>query len=419
MRAVSTRLERARDAHGSRTFREGGLSSKDETRAPDLQKLEDKLRKDPKSKLFFPLAEEYAKLGRLDHAINLLRTGMKAHPDFLGARVALGKVLLSKGQTADAKKEFEQVIAANPDNLMAHKKLAAIYLKEGEKDKALASCELILAVNRTDAEVLRLKEEIDRLPDFVDGNEATVVAQVLPSTEESTAPNMEPNAGDMTVVEPLLESTMVVEAPPVEPDVAEATEIMALPVEQSAHGEEPNAGDMTVVEPLLESTVVMEAPVVEPDIAEATEVMALPVEPPVGPAALDETTTRVAEAPADDDLATMSLADLYVAQGHYDEGIAIYRQLLGRTPADSEIAAKLDNALTLARLLAPTPVDADEVKSEVVSHVLSGSDELGIGASDAVVQPSVVGAVDGASRHQAAIHRLELWLARIAERRHR
>jgi tetratricopeptide (TPR) repeat protein len=393
------------------------LSSKDESRAPDLQKLEDKLRKDPKSKLFFPLAEEYAKIGRLDHAINLLRTGMKAHPDFLGARVALGKVLLSKGQTAEAKKEFEQVIAANPDNLMAHKKLAAIYLKEGEKDKALASCELILAVNRTDAEVLRLKEEIARLPDFVDGNEATVVAPVKASVGETTTP--EPNAGDLTVVEPMLESTMVMEAPPVEPDVAEATEVMSLPSEPPAIAPVPDAGDLTVVEPLIEPTVVMEQTVVEPDIAEATEVMALPVEPPVTPGAMDETTAHVAEPPADDDLATMSLADLYVAQGHYDEGIAIYRQLLDRTPADSEIAAKLDNALTLARLLAPTPVDADEVKSEVVSHVLSGGDELGIGASDAVVQPSVVGAADGASRHQAAIHRLELWLARIAERRHR
>jgi tetratricopeptide (TPR) repeat protein len=246
-----------------------------------------------------------------------------------------------------------------------------------------------------------------------------VVEQVLPSTEDSTAPTVEPNAGDMTVVEPLVEPTVVMEAPAVEPEVAEATEIMALPVEQPAHGEEPDAGDLTVMEPLLESTVVMEAPAAEPDIAEATVVMAWPVEPPDGPIAADDATTRAAEPPADDDLATMSLADLYVAQGHYDEGIAIYRQLLERAPADSEIAAKLDNALTLARLLAPTPVDADEVKSEVVSHVLSGGDEWGSGASDGVVQPSVVGAADGASRHQAAIHRLELWLARIAERRHR
>ncbi|MFZ5875493.1 MAG: tetratricopeptide repeat protein [Nitrospirota bacterium] len=388
------------------------MSSRDETRAPDLQKLEEKLRKDPKSKLFFPLAEEYAKLGRLDAAIGLLRTGMKYHPDFLGARVALGKVLLSKGQTADAKREFEQVVAANPDNLMAHKKLAAIYMKDGEKDKALASCEIILAVNRTDAEVLRLKEEIERLPDHADENEPTEVVKAPLLMDESTAP--EPNAGDLTVVEP----TVVMEPSAVEPDVAEATEIMSLPIEPPAVVE-PDAGDLTVVEPVLDQMVVMEPSAIEPDVAEATEVMSAPIEPPVTPVISDQPRVQAAEEPADDDLATLSLADLYVAQGHYNQGIAIYRRLLDQTPADHEIAAKLDNALTLARLLAPTPVDADEVKSEVISHVLSGSEELGIDAADAIVQPSVVGAAEGASRHQAAIHRLELWLARIAERRHR
>ncbi len=76
------------------------------SRSPDLQKLEEKFRKDPTSKLFFPLAEEYTKVGRLQEAITLLQTGIKAHPDFLSARVALGKALLSKGQTEDAKREF-------------------------------------------------------------------------------------------------------------------------------------------------------------------------------------------------------------------------------------------------------------------------------------------------------------------------
>jgi tetratricopeptide (TPR) repeat protein len=295
---------------------------------------------------------------------------------------------------------------------MAHKKLAAIYLKDGEKDKALASCESILAVNRTDPEVLRLKEEISRLPDQSDESEQTVVAQALPSVEE-------PTAADATVVEPLAEPTVVMEPSGGEPDVEEATEVMSLPVEATETVVEPTAADATGGELLVEATAVMEAFAAEPDVEEATEVMSLPVEPTGTSVSPDDTDVQVVDEPADDDLATLSLADLYVAQGHYDQGIAIYRRLLDQTPTDGEIAAKLDNALTLARLLAPTPVDADEVKSEVVSHVLSGGEELGIEHADEGSQPSVVGAAAGASRHQAAIHRLELWLARIEERRHR
>ncbi len=392
------------------------MSSKNEIRSPELQKLEEKLRKDPASKLFFPLAEEYAKVGRVDEAIALLRTGIKAHPDFLGARVALGKVLFSKGQLAEAKQEFEQVIAANPDNLMAHKKLAAIYLKDGEKDKALASCEVILAVNRTDPEVLRLKEEVSRLPDQLGESEQTVVAQALPSVEESKDSDA---VETFRLPDEAVEPTVVMETSGVEPDIVEATEVMSLPVEPTGTLVEPTAADVTVVELLVEPTIVMEPSGVEPDIAEATEVMSLPVEPTGTSVSPDETDVQVVDEPADDDLATLSLADLYVAQGYYDQGIAIYRRLLDQTPTDGEIAAKLDNALTLARLLAPTPVDADEVKSEIVSHVLSGGEEWGIEHADEGSQPSVVGAAAGASRHQAAIHRLELWLARIAERRHR
>lgn len=356
------------------------MASKDETRSPDLQKLEEKLRKDPTSKLFFPLAEEYTRAGRLDAAIGLLRTGIKAHPDFLGARVALGKALLSKGKTAEAKAEFEQVIAANPDNLMAHKKLAGIYLAEGEKGKALASCEAILAVNPTDPEVVRLRDEISRLPDVRAEDESTVRAQMpLESSAEAEATVID----RQTIGNPSEPTVTMVEPTVVEPTLVEPTEVVGLAGAESG---------------------------------EPTEVVRAPDEPAESAAVVGS--GEVGEA-ADEDLATLSLADLYVAQGHYQRGIAIYRRLLERSPNDPDISAKLDNALTLDRLLAPPPVDADSVKSDVVHHVLSGSEAPASEPEAEAFQPSLAGASTGASRHQAVIERLEVWLARIAERRRR
>jgi tetratricopeptide (TPR) repeat protein len=162
---------------------------------------------------------------------------------------------------------------------------------------------------------------------------------------------------------------------------------------------------------------------VEPEFAEATEVMQLPSEmaaTPEEPAVERPQAAGNGEsAIADEELATLSLADLYVAQGHYQEGIAVYRRLLERTPKDAEIAAKLENALTLERLLAPQAVDAQAVKSDVVHHVLSGDETTGAEPESVDLQPSLAGAAAGASRHQAAIHRLEVWLSRIAERRRR
>ncbi|HET8761196.1 MAG TPA: tetratricopeptide repeat protein [Nitrospiria bacterium] len=368
---------------------EGCLPGKDDTRAPELQKLEEKLRKDPASKLFFPLAEEYAKIGRLDEAIALLRTGVKAHPDFLGARVALGKVLLTKGQTAEAKKEFEQVVAANPDNLMAHKKLAAIYFKDQDRDKALASCEIVLAVSRTDPEALKLREEISRLP--------------VPSAEEEPTELARPATLDPPEAEP----TVVEAIRPAEEDV-EATVTMV----------EPTVVERTVVEPPAEPTVVESIPA-EPEVAEVTEAIELPREAPMFPDLEAAPDRSAGNEMGDEDLATLSLADLYVAQGHYDRGIAIYRRLLERTPGDADLSAKLDNALTLERLLAPQAVDAEVVKSEVVSQVLSRGEEPEIESLGEASHPPLVGVAANVARNQAAIRRLEVWLTRITERRRR
>lgn len=366
------------------------MASRDDTRSPDLQKLEEKFRKDPASKLFFPLAEEYLKAGRLQEAITLLRTGIKAHPDFLSARVALGKALLSKGQTEDAKREFEQVVTANPDNLLAHKKLAGIYVKEKDKRKASASCDVVLAVNPTDPEAVRLRDEINRLPEPQPEDEATVVTQTT-----AVAPEAEPTVVDRKLerdesVEPTVTLVQPVEAEPeVEPTVIEPTLVA------SHEALEMNAGD----------------------VAEPTEVVRL--EPELGtapPVAAESTDGDPAE---DEALATTSLADLYVVQGHYQRGIAIYRRLLERAPKDAELAAKLDNALTLERLLAPQAVNAETVKSEVVQHVLAGSEPAEAEPEAGTLQPSLVGAVAATSPHHAAIQRLEVWLTRIAERRRR
>ncbi len=373
------------------------MASRDETRSPDLQKLEEKLRKDPHSKLFFPLAEEYIRVGRLQEAITLLRTGIKAHPDFLSARVALGKALLSKGQVEDAKHEFEQVVTANPDNLMAHKKLAGIYFKGGDARKALASCEVILALNPMDAEAVRLRDQIGTLPQA--------------SPEEETTVQMHVSAGAPPEAEPT-----VVDRIPGRDESVEPTVSMVQPAQV-----EPPQVEPTLVEPMAAREA--GESLMEAEIAEATEVVRLPSgapEPEV-PAA-DEAPAPAgtdANGVADEGLATVSLADLYVAQGHYQRGIAIYRRLLERTPHDGELAAKLENAVTLERLLAPHAVDAEAVKSEVVHQVLTGAEPVGSESDIGALQASLAGAGSGASPHHAAIQRLEAWLTRIAERRRR
>lgn len=118
----------------------------------DIEKLKEKVAKDPNSKLFVPLADEYRKAGMLDDAISVLVTGLESQPNYMSARVALGKIYLEKQMTKEARDEFEKVVTAIPDNLFAQKKLAEIYRDGGETAKAIEQYKKVLKLNPIDEE---------------------------------------------------------------------------------------------------------------------------------------------------------------------------------------------------------------------------------------------------------------------------
>ena len=64
-----------------------------------LKDLERQYGRDPKSRKFFPLAEEYARMGNLEKAIELLQKGLIIHPSYVGARVSLGRMLIQLDKT--------------------------------------------------------------------------------------------------------------------------------------------------------------------------------------------------------------------------------------------------------------------------------------------------------------------------------
>ncbi|MDA8174805.1 MAG: tetratricopeptide repeat protein [Nitrospiraceae bacterium] len=127
--------------------------------ADDIEKLKERIRKEPGSRLFLALAEQYRNMGNLDEAMEVLKSGLQSQPAYMSARVALGKIYLEKNMTAEAATEFETVVKSIPDNLFAQKKLADIYLAQGEQEKARKALETVVALNPMDeAAVAALKE---------------------------------------------------------------------------------------------------------------------------------------------------------------------------------------------------------------------------------------------------------------------
>ncbi len=125
--------------------------------AAEIDRLALAVAKEPGSKAFIPLAEEYGKAGMWQEAVVVLEDGLKIYPSFITAMVALGRTYDQMNQPVKAKAILEEAVKLSPDNLRAHRTLAKIYVAQGAKDAALRSCNVILSVNPQDQEALSLR----------------------------------------------------------------------------------------------------------------------------------------------------------------------------------------------------------------------------------------------------------------------
>ncbi len=155
----------------------------------DIERLKEKVNKDPNSKLFILLAEEYKNAGMFDEAINVLTEGIEKQPGYMSARVSLGKIYLERGMLDEARVEFEKVVYTIPENLYAHKKLAEIYRDLGERDKAVEEFKEVLKLNPFDEWALT------NLADIEKGYQLQPEAQAIEKVEEKPQAEQEPSIG--------------------------------------------------------------------------------------------------------------------------------------------------------------------------------------------------------------------------------
>ena len=127
----------------------------------EIVKLTERISKDPKSKLFVPLAEEYKKIGDNEMAIHVLSEGLKQNPTYITARSLLGRLLFESGDLVAAQREFEEVVKAMPDNLLAHKKLGDVYVRQNKKSEALQQYQDVLKLSPGDKAVEALIAELE------------------------------------------------------------------------------------------------------------------------------------------------------------------------------------------------------------------------------------------------------------------
>lgn len=278
----------------------------------EIEKLRIRVEKDPNSRLFLPLAEEYRKSGMLDEAISVILSGLERQPGYTSARVALGRIYFEKNMIEEARNEFEQVVSAIPDNLFSHKKLAEIYRGRGETEKAIAEYKKVIQLNPLDEDAKICLEEIEGRP--IEEVESLIEAPV--NTEHEIAGEA---PGELSGKE------------------FEEFKNSFSRIDEGIHEAEGSLGPSGVDED--QAFDLSEESTLEDIFADSTEVSDLS-ESPVSLEDIDS-----------GDRVDISAADSFIAMGNYYKALEIYKEGLRNNPDDKHIMQRIIELKTLMKLM--------------------------------------------------------------------
>ncbi|HWA41324.1 MAG TPA: tetratricopeptide repeat protein, partial [Gemmatimonadales bacterium] len=128
--------------------------------ASEIEKLERMVRENPKGRLFASLADAYRKDAQYPKALEVLEAGLANHPDYVSARVVLGRVYLATGDRAKAREAFARVVQLDPESVIALKALADLAEADGQGEEALRWSGQLLTVDPGNDEALKQQERL-------------------------------------------------------------------------------------------------------------------------------------------------------------------------------------------------------------------------------------------------------------------
>jgi len=327
-----------------------------------IEKLENKLEKEPLSLLFVHLVEEYRKAGRIREAIKLCHRGIENHPNYWSAYVSLGKCYYDKGDLERAKDNLERATSAMPDNMQAIMLLVEIYEKLDYWDKALEHLKLVQLLSpdeKIDARIRDLERKLHL------GDESPTIQFSVSLIKESLS-----NEEGMTIHMPKEELLKEIER---QKEIALQKEIESQKQEETLS----NTGkiDAEAVKQIVASHSPLKEEVKEEeeDLAESFETKKYtnleetieksegePVEilsliKPVLLAVEGASRKEIEEARAKEvveeqkqevdtftqEITTQTLGEIYISQGHFDKAIKIYQKIVLAEPGNAAAINRL------------------------------------------------------------------------------
>ena len=347
-----------------------------------IDELRKKFDENPR-RYFAPLANEYRKIGDFEQAIFICQEFLPQQPGHMSGHIVYGQALFESGRHDEARSVFETALALDPENLIALRHLGDIARAHGDTETASAWYRRVLESDPRNDEIAGILTSLDSnegmsapLPGGQqEGQDVAEAPLSVESAISAATGSAEPSA-DPIVTEPLTSA-------PAESSFDDIANLFtsAAPSAPAPSAHSPSAGDDNLdlihegedvlgetqgrpEEPPLLSVREEPRAVEAPDahagatgpaeaappsfslpflegLTSAEPAAPPPAEAPAPAAQVEVTPARTSAPDANTAFVTETMAELYVTQGHHEQAIEVYRQLVQLHPNDSALATRL------------------------------------------------------------------------------
>src|SRR5919112_171730 len=168
----------------------------------EIDKLERRYAENPHGLTFAPLAEVHRKNGDIPRALELLRTGLELHPNYIPASIVLGRSHWDQGDLPAAEAAFSHVLRLDDENVIALKSLADINERLERLGDAQRWLNRLISVDRSNEEARQQLARIEAAKQ--QPSSAPVVAQDIPAAVAplKAQPVAEPEPAPAAVAKP-------------------------------------------------------------------------------------------------------------------------------------------------------------------------------------------------------------------------
>ncbi len=306
-------------------------------------------KKNPRSRVFAPLAESFRKLGMLDDAYKILKEGIRNHPNYTLGYIVLANCYYDEGKFELTYNTLRPIITKNADNISLQKVFAQACIHLGYLEEALDTFKYLLFLNPKDK---YFADQVKRLEDdLMVGHKKLTLDQLI------KAPNLEL---------PVVQTNPTLDDDWVQVDFIRPQKEEIKPLAFQEESEIPEDDDQWVMKksginehPILNNEEVTERSLEDDFYADEFEY------------AGDIDEVNASSLSADTPIVSHTLIDLYCAQHYYDKAIELLDKIIELNPEDQASVQKLKKvkALKLSSSHSKSHVTEQDGHDELISII--------------------------------------------------